>query len=293
MRTTAFAPPFPTDLGNWIAAFRHRVTNERGHPYSPEQLGRQIGVSGATVRRWEAGKLRPDATDASNLARICSLTPLQVAFLSRAVSRRGPNVVPDLETFREKATPILSAEYPIYIMDSMMYIRGWNGYLPHFLSRTREAPANDYHLIDFLIEADEHSGVQPALRDRIRRAVIELWFLTSDACGSSEYRLLLDRLAKYPVFKEEWSRLPFLDESECVDIGLPHVASREDIGTCLICPFAAVLPPVYQVRQFMPIDEVSREKLDELRRKGPPEIIFDTRCHWAQTEEDEPFYRVS
>ena len=293
MRTTAFAPPYPTDLGSWLAAFRHRVINDRGHPYSPEHLGAQIGVSGATVRRWETGRLRPDALTAAALARTCNLTSLQIAFLSRALSRNGPTPVPDLDTFKEKATPILAAEFPVYIMDSMMYIRGWNSYLPHFLSRRRSRPADDYHVIDFIIEADQHEGVQPAQRERVRRAVMELWFLTSDACGSFEYKALINRLSKYQVFKEEWERLPFIEEKECIQIGLPRRAWRADIGETLICPFAAVLPPVYQVRQFMPMDEVAQARLNELRAAGPPLVLFDTRCHWAQTEEDEPFIRVS
>src|SRR6188508_2513632 len=120
MRTTAFAPPYPTDLGTWLAAFRHRVTNERGHPNSPEHLGKQIGVSGATIRRWESGLLRPRPADAANLARACNLTSLQVAFLSRALRTGGPTPVPDRHTFREKASPILQTEFPTYIMDSLL-----------------------------------------------------------------------------------------------------------------------------------------------------------------------------
>jgi transcriptional regulator with XRE-family HTH domain len=294
MRTTAFAPPYPTDLGSWLAAFRHRVTNARGHPYSPEQLGRLIGVSGATIRRWESGRLRPDPQTAAAMARACKLTSLQVSFLSRSLSRHGPTPVPDFDTFKAKATPILNTEFPVYIMDSMLFIRGWNSYLPHFLSRSRQRPENDYHLIDFIIEADEeHQGVEPRQQERVRRAVMELWWLTSDACGSPEYKALINRLSEYAIFKEEWSRLAFLEEDECMQIGVPRRAWRADVGAALICPFAVVLPPVYQVRQFMPLDDVAQAKLDELRRHGPPEVIFDSRCHWAQTEQDEPFYRVS
>jgi transcriptional regulator with XRE-family HTH domain len=293
MRTIAFAPPYPIDLGTWLAAFRHRVTNERGHPSSPEQLGRQIGVSGATIRRWESGRLKPNPVDAANLARACNLTSLQVAFLSRALRTGGPTPVPDFETFKAKATPILETPFPAYIMDSMMYIRGWNSYLPYFLRRRQYQPRDDYHFIDFIIDADQHPGVQPALRERVRRSVVELWYLTSDACGTREYKELINRLSRYDVFRDEWARMAFLKEEDCHQIGLPRSAWRQDIGESLICPFAAVLPPIYQVRQIIPIDDTAREKLEELRREGPPEVILDSKSHWAQTVEDEAFFRVT
>ncbi|MGE0685619.1 MAG: multiprotein-bridging factor 1 family protein [Dehalococcoidia bacterium] len=291
MRTTAFAPPFPTDLGTWLAAFRHRVTNARGHPSSPEQLGKQIGVSGATVRRWEAGRLRPRAEDAANLARACNLTTMQVAFLSRALRTGGPMPVPDLDTFRRKATPILTGEFPTYIMDSLMFIRAWNSYLPRFLERKREGP-HDYHFIDFIIDTDEHAGVQPALQQRVEFAAFELWFLTADACGTSEYVALINRLSKYEAFRESWQRIPFLDEDECPEIGLPRRASRPDVGSCLIAPFAAIMPPVYQVRQFYPMDSAAQQRLHAIRSAGAPTMAFDTKSHWAQTAEDEAFVRV-
>ncbi len=292
MRTTAFAPPFPTDLGTWLASFRHRVINERGNPDSPEQLGAKIGVSGATIRRWESGRLRPNPDDAANLARACNLTSIQVAFLSRALRSGGPMPIPDLDSFRAKATPILAVEFPVYIMDSMLFIRGWNSYLPHFLSRGREQPRNDYHLIEFLIDADEHPGVQPYLRERLRRAIIEMWYMTSDVCGSPEYRALISRLSASPIFREEWTQLAFMEEEDCHDIGLPRRAWRKDIGEMMICPFVAVLPPVYQVRQFIPMDEVATAKLNELRAEGPPEVYLDSIAHWAQTAGSEAFVRV-
>ena len=293
MRTIAFAPPFPTDLGTWLAAFRHRVTSHRGHPSSPEQLGREIGVSGATIRRWESGRLRPSPEDAGNLARACNLTSLQVAFLSRALRSGGPTPVPDYETFRTKATPILETPFPAYIMDSMMYIRGWNSYLPYFLRRRQYQPRDDYHFIDFIVDAEQHPGVQPALQERVRRAVVELWYLTSDACGTKEYKELITKLSRYDVFREEWARMAFLQEKDCHQIGLPRGAWRKDIGESLICPFAVVLPPVYQVRQIIPVDGTAWEKLEELRREGPPEVIFDAKGHWAQAVDDEAYFRVT
>jgi transcriptional regulator with XRE-family HTH domain len=292
MRTTAFAPPFPVDLGTWLAAFRHRVTNERGHPTSPENLGRQIGVSGATVRRWESGRLRPGPGDAANLARACNLTSLQVAFLSRALRTDGPTPVPDMETFREKATPILMTEFPTYIMDGLMFIRGWNSYLPRFLRRRDGIPPHDYHYIDFVIRADQNTGVQPAQRDRVKRAVLDLWYTTADACGTSEYKAIITRLSEHEVFREAWASLPFLAEEDCVQIGLPRRVSRGDIGESLIAPFIAILPPQYQVRQIIPMDDLARSTLNAIRDEGPPEPVFDLKAHWAQTEEDEAFVRV-
>ena len=201
--------------------------------------------------------------------------------------------MPDFETFQEKATPILGVPFPVYIMDSMMFIRGWNSYLPHFLSRRRESPGDDYHLIDFIIEADEHPGVQPQQRDRVRRAVMELWFLTSDACGSDEYKALLKQPLQIRGIQGGVvaARVP-RGEGVHPDRPAAHcLARRHRRGPDL--PFrrraAAGLPGA-------PVHPHGRGRPGEARRaaaRGPPKVIFDTRCHWAQTEEDEPFYRVS
>jgi len=291
MRTTAFDPPFPNDLGSWIACFRHRVIDEGGHPKSPEQVAAEIEVSGPTVRRWEKGRLRPSAVHVAELGRVCRLTSIQIAFLARAMRSGGPMPVPDFSMFAAKATPILSVEFPVYMMDSMLYIRGWNSYLPQFLGRD-VLPREDYHYIDFIIDAERSPGVQPSLRDRLRRAILEFWYLTADSCGTPEYKALLARLCQHEIFREEWARLPFISEEDCPEIGLPRRAYRKDIGESLICPFVAILPPLYQVRQFMPLDETAAARLEEIRRPGPPEVFLDPYAHWARNGTGEAYVKV-
>lgn len=287
MRTTAFAPPFPTDIGTWLAAFRHRITNARREPISPERLGKEIGVSGATIRRWEMNVFAPNLAQAERFAAACNLTELQTAFLCRTL--RGGVTRPSFSAaaFHMKIRELLACEFPTYVMDSMLFIRGWNSYLPRFLGRSRERPAGDYHLIEFIIDADRRAGILPIQQERVRRAVMEFWFFSADACGSPEYRALVQRLSEYEVFRNEWARLAFLDESDCIEIGIPRRASRPDVGEALISPYAAVLPPIYYVRQFIPLDARAQSRLEELRREGPPSLLFDERIHWAHTVEDE------
>lgn len=281
MRTTSFKPPYPESLGEWLAAFRHRATDERGNPMSPERLGKQIGVSGATIRRWESGRLRPSLENAAGLATACNLTPAHIAFLNRALRGRPPTVSIEIEDFANRADNLLRCEFPTYILDSLLYMRAWNSYLPDFLSRTVDASETDYHLIDFVIEAEQHANVWPSLRERVWRVIIEFWFMTAEFCDTEEYRRLVQRLSMYEVFQEQWQRIAFLTDGECHQIGMPRRAWRDDIGESLICPFVVLLPPTYQVRQFIPVDSIARQRLATLHENGPARLHFAAHAHWA------------
>ena len=134
--------------------------------------------------------------------------------------------------------------------------------------------------------------IEPSQRERVRRAVLELWYITADACGTDEYKAMIEHLSEHEAFHEAWKQLPFLTESDSRQIGLPRRASRPDIGESLIAPFVAIMPPVYQVRQLIPMDKLARDVLEEIQGDGAPEPVFDLKSHWAQTEENEAFVRV-
>ncbi len=52
----------------------------RGENFSPEKLAALLGVSGQTVRNWEAGSAAPDLATIERLARVLGTTPGYLAF---------------------------------------------------------------------------------------------------------------------------------------------------------------------------------------------------------------------
>ncbi len=69
-----------------MCCFRHRLRQSNGRPCSPEAFGQLVGVSGATLRRWEKNLLLPKGCDLEAVASACELTSKQRAFLLRCFS---------------------------------------------------------------------------------------------------------------------------------------------------------------------------------------------------------------
>jgi hypothetical protein len=95
-------PPFPDTPGKWLACYRYRW-QPGGKACSPEHLGSVLGVSGTTVRRWEAGQLRPTRQDLSRIAAICELTALEESFLLQAFQARHVEIPPPFDAFEKMA----------------------------------------------------------------------------------------------------------------------------------------------------------------------------------------------
>jgi transcriptional regulator with XRE-family HTH domain len=282
VRTTALEPPFPVDLGSWLANFRHRRRDVRGHPLSPESIGQEIGVSGATIRRWEAGLLQPHPSDVANLAVAYQLTPNQTAFLMRAL-RPQDAVAPSVEVFRKRAASLLKSDFPGYIMDSLLFIRAWNSHLEVTLSD----PASMYagkHVIEQVLSLNPSPERRPALAERLRWLTREFWYFTADFCGQDAYRRLILRLAEWDQFKEEWCQLPFIEADEEQVIGISQEQERPEIGRYRLMGSLALIPPIYILHEFMPLDEKARAIVDRLAAGGPPAIRFGTVSHWAEEQ---------
>jgi transcriptional regulator with XRE-family HTH domain len=60
-----------------LAEYRER----QDPPLSQEAFARQMGITKATVSRWEAGKRRPDRKYVPMLAEITGVTPLELTGL--------------------------------------------------------------------------------------------------------------------------------------------------------------------------------------------------------------------
>ncbi len=281
MRTTSLEPPFPLDLGSWLANFRHRRRDSRGHPFSPEQLGREIGVSGATIRRWESGRLRPNASDAANLASAYRLTPNQTSFLQRAL-RQPAGVPPSVDLFRERAERVLRSDFPAYMVDTLYYIRAWNSYLSPILANA-DAYLGGKHIIEYILDTQMPPDQRPAWEARVRRMTREFWYFTADFTALEPYRRLVLHLATWPIFKDEWCRLPFVEEDEEQIIGAPPRTGRPSVGSFRLVTSLTLIPPIYQLREFMPLDDRARATVDKLHESGPPVVYFDKHSHWSES----------
>jgi len=92
-------------------------------------------ISGATLRRWEAGLTAPDEDELRQFALVCNLSRLETEFLLRSFNARQWEDAPDDAAFRAFALGSAMVKVPAVIVDSLFYVRAWNG---HF---TTVAPA--------------------------------------------------------------------------------------------------------------------------------------------------------
>lgn len=268
------APPYPVDLGSWIACFRHRLRNEDGHPLSPEQLGQELGVSGATVRRWEAGSAQPRAQDIVHLAQACRLTPVQRAFLDRALAATAIVLPPDRAVFRRQARAMLTSPFPAYLLDDLYHIRAWNSYVEVLPARVDQLDEGQF------LEIALAEGVVPEQRQKA--LIRDFWLLTADKCGLPEYRRILRSLQNVPGFREAWTALALDTEPpDAPPVGAPTTVERPGGGAFRVHATQVFLPPVYHLREYVPVDETANRRLEDLRRQGPPTVHFQKHVHWA------------
>ena len=274
-------PPFPIDLGSWLACFRYRLRGEDGQPASPEQVAQELGVSGATVRRWEGGSAQPRPQDIVNLARVYGLSPLQLAFLNRALMASDVVVPPDPALFRRTAESVLKTDVPAYLLDDLYNTRAWNPLVD--LLPITGAVVGEGHFVELVFGIPAREGEQEARRYRRRRLVRDFWMLTADHCGHPQYRRLLTRLGRDAVFRAEWTSLALDDDAQTHEpIGAPYVLQHATSGSFKAIASQVVLPPAYHLRLYVPADEKAEALLREARKSRPLEIQVDPRVHWAQ-----------
>lgn len=275
-------PPLPDSPGRWLCAFRHRVQNEAGKAISPEDLGRRLGRSGATVRRWEADQLAPNEAEISRIAEVCGLTPLQTAFLSEAFTRTRVMPAPPEEEFRAHMTPVLSGEYPAMLMDRLLFCRAWNSYTDALGRGTCGALANTAHPMVLMLRAQPPNLGEGAERWEILRCGVRIFWITTAALSHRpEYAELVRLLGQEPGFRELWLELAR---------GEPPVVEPLDFAYSLggngaqfrVFQRRIVFPPDYYLHEYVPDDDLARERLEALRTEGPPEVFFERDAHWVR-----------
>ena len=270
------SPPFPNSPGRWLECYRHRVSTPDGSTLSPESLGYLIGVSGATVRRWEADRSRPQPSDLQRVMTICDLSKLESEFLVRAFTINRDERKPEEEQFRRWATVTLSVELPIVVLDSLFFIRAWNSHYDAF-SPGWKPVETAAHIFDVFGENVLQSESDLAFELLLR----EFWWSTAPLCGSRAYITTLAHLCKRPGFEEKWRRLALtFSEDAHSPVGLPHLLHCRNAGEYRVFIRPMTLPPTYHVRTYLPLAGEGKQRLDA-STGSPPALRFTPNWHWS------------
>jgi hypothetical protein len=276
------APLFPRTPGEWLACFRYRTASEDGQPLSPESLAPRLAVSGDTIRRWEAGLSRPGRDDLQRATDILHLKPVEALFLTEAFEERCPEAAPEARTFVSHARQVLSGEFPGYMYDSLFYVRAWNSYTD-ILRLPRTNPPMGDHLVETALAQlpPDHAGLGGNRDERQSRVLREFWLTTANLCGTSAYREVLGRLSENPEFVERWMDIALGDVTMDGPIITPYYVRRRDIGEYRVVTSRIVIPPVFYLREYIPLNAQAQVRLEERRKKGPAIVSFRTQAHWA------------
>src|SRR5689334_4573791 len=107
MARTLAKPVFPDTPGRWLAWYRYRRSSQPGAALSIKVICDKIGVSEATLRRWETDAAQPRRNDIFRLAELYDLAPLETQFIETAFSSLGEETPPDRDVFISKVTEVL------------------------------------------------------------------------------------------------------------------------------------------------------------------------------------------
>ena len=271
--------------GGWLAAFRYRTLDEAKSPLSPEALGARLGVSGATVRRWESGQSKPGLLDTARFAEACELSPLETGFIERAIqAHEGDEKPPTQEAFDALLQQVEAADFPVFLMDNFLFVRARNAYADA-VQGSDAAPGVAPHPLAFILNAlntpdPKLRAVRETSADRWLR---EFWFWTASLCGTSAYRRMVRSLARYEGFGERWTALGLERRPTAPSlVGGPYSSLGGENGAFRTYPVRIFVPPLYTFAEFVPMDAVAQRRLDEVRSTQPKAVITNAHSHWSE-----------
>lgn len=278
-------PPFPDSPGAWLACFRHRLIREDGRPVSPEEFGRALDCSGATVRRWEGGQGVPDDEDLARIAAVCGLTPLQYNFLTLVFSRVQSLAPPPLSTFREHVSRAIGGPYPAIVWDTLFYPRAWNSHVGAISSTLMDSLAEGLHPIAMLLRLFDNGSDEPpgqedlSPEERVRQSFRSFWVSTAHLTGHPAYRRLVQSLRAEPRFEEFWRDLAYERHNSVLEGGFSPIIQRHGARFRLHTRVMA-FPATYAIWEYIPDDELAWQRLRERQASGPPTVSFAVDNHW-------------
>jgi hypothetical protein len=235
------------------------------------------------VRRWESGAAKPTEADVTHFAVVCNLRPIETRFLIEGLASLEIEEPPDEALFTEWARDVLSHEIPAYIFDSLFYVRASNNFReiilsgPHFQRRLQE------NILTYFLKMPGFKERNPGLEMRFKRWLRDFWSSTACLCGSPAYRRLLSELGEFGGFEDRWRGLVLRsDEYSWEPIGTPRRWYFPEAGEYLSITTSVTLPPTYHLRQYIPMDDLARARVESVRNAGPTKVLIHPQVHWNQ-----------
>jgi hypothetical protein len=242
-----------------------------------------MGVSGATIRRWEAGDVQPTRRDIVSFAEICDLAPMETEFLIRTFGARRREPAPSAESMEALRRAVADSGLPCFVSDSLFYLRISSSYFDEMIGL--HAPENmGINLMEILLRGGSVAR-DPNEEERIDYWMRGFWLLTARMAGSLPYRTLLNRLRALDGFEERWWQIALTRRASLPPVNLPYLFNHPAHGTFLVVSSMLVAPPIYQLRQYWPADSTAEAFVKALRKAGPPSIAIAAVDHWSQGEE--------
>jgi hypothetical protein len=236
------------------------------------------------------GVASPNEADLRRLAKVCGLSYLETEFIVEAFKPHQVEPAPGREAFEAMVHKVLSCEHPSFILDSLFYRRAWNSLVLGLLRREPAPPPRN--VLATLFKSFSVTGSTEQHDALLWRWLEDFWLYTAHLCGTPPYRSLLHQLKTLPEFERCWRELGSLRRVEDGPLGVPYYYRHRRIGTYRIFTLRIVLPPVYYLKEYVPVDEAARRYVDWLRAQGPVRILADPHHHWSM-DGDEPALQPS
>jgi hypothetical protein len=278
------SPRLPDSPGAWIACFRHRVQCH-GRALSPEDFGKLIGRSGATVRRWESNTTVPAEDDIARIASGANLSPQQFAFLSAACTRIRVMPPPNQRAFRAYMGDVLSSTpYPAMVLDGLFYIRGWNSYVDALAPGVSRVFKTELHTMALMLRSGPEALFDPDQRQAaLREGVRIFWMSTATHSHRPEYARLVEDLQDEPQFRDLWMDLALCNGRAPKDpITFAHSLGGSG-ARFRVYSRTISFPPAYYLHEYQPADALACGRLERLAGRGPPRAYFQRRLHWVDS----------
>lgn len=240
-----------------------------------------MGVSGATIRRWESGQIRPTAEDLQRFSTICRLTSLEREFILRCFATKDYEAPPSTEAYEQLLARSLDSVLPTFVMDSLFYIRAWNSHQMELSGREPGAHPMS-NAICALFDPQRDIRLDPVLDDQFTPWLRNFWLLSAELCGTPPYRRLLEELCTLGDFEQRWWELALTQKMADVPVNLPTIYHSPQFGVFRVFMTRVILPPTYYLREFVPVDDAARSFVAGLRAKGPAKIGRTKNAHWSQ-----------
>jgi transcriptional regulator with XRE-family HTH domain len=264
------------------------LRSEQGRPLSPERLGTLLGLSGATVRRWEDGQAQPTPTDLVRIGEALQLTPVEQAFLAGAFLSDRTETAPEDDVFDGLLANLMSTENPWEVLDSLLFPRSRSSYLASVIGVKALSVSFSHPIPSLLAKWDDATSdqardeVEPILRQWIR----DFWLASARFCGAPAYRRVLGEFSALPGFIERWLGMALRGEHVGLPpYGLSLMRDYGDAGVFRVVPMQVSLPATYFVLEYQPFDARAKRNLRTIKERLRPFPVKNPLTHWSQEQQ--------